>query len=160
MKTFDEVTRAVYRKEMATLGELTPGEVNLTDADGRTPLMHAVLAEDADPAVVVSLIDRGADVNVTDNGQNWTAVHFAARDQNEALVRLLLEAGAEVDAVDVFGNTPLWRGVLNAGSDLAALRALLEYGADPRRKNQYGASPLDMARESGQRDVVALLEGR
>jgi ankyrin repeat protein len=127
----------------------------MVDADGRTSLMHAVMAGDS--GAVASLIDRGADVNAVDHDQRWTALHFAARDHNEELVRLLLEAGAEVDPEDVFGDTPLWRAVMTAGTDLAAMRVLLGHGADPGRKNRHGISPLDLARESGREDVVALL---
>jgi ankyrin repeat protein len=127
----------------------------MADADGRTPLMLAVLA--GDPVAAASLVDAGADVDAADHEQKWTALHFAARDHHAALVRLLLDAGAEVDPVDVFGDTPLWRAVMTAGSDLSTLSVLLGHGADPRRKNRHGLSPLDLARESGQEDVVALL---
>lgn len=160
MKKFTDVVRAVYRKDLPVLRELTAEEANLRDQDGRTPLMHAVLAEDADPAVVAALIDRGADVNARDTGQEWTALHFAARDQNLALVRQLLEAGAEVDPVDVFGNTPLWRAVMEAGSDSTVIRLLLSHGADPGRKNRHGILPLDVARASGRQDLVQLMEDR
>jgi uncharacterized protein len=127
----------------------------MSDADGRTSLMHAILA--GDTGAVASLIDRGADVNAVDHEQRWTALHFAARDHNRTVVRLLLDAGAEVDPEDVFGDTPLWRAVMTAGGDLTAMGFLLGHGADPRRRNRHGISPLDLARESGQEDVVALL---
>jgi uncharacterized protein len=158
MTTFGEIARAVYRKDFTVLGELTPAEANLRDGDGRTPLMHAVLADDADPGVVVVLIDRGTDVNAADAAQRWTALHFAARDGNERLVRSLLAAGADVEAVDVFGNTPLWRAVRNTGTGLAPMTVLLHHGADPGHENHSGISPLDLARESGEKDVLALLE--
>jgi ankyrin repeat protein len=157
MTTFGEIARAVYRKDFTVLGGLTRAEANLRDEDGRTPLMHAVLADDADPAVVAVLIDRGTDVNAADAAQRWTALHFAARDGNERLVRSLLAAGADVDAVDVFGNTPLWRAV-NTGTGLAPMTELLHHGADPGHENRNGSSPLGLARESGEVDVLALLE--
>jgi ankyrin repeat protein len=158
MATLPEIESAVYRKDMTLLGELTPDEANLRDQDGRTPLMHAVLAEDATPEVVRLLIERGADVHAADTAQRWTALHFAARDQNEPLVRVLLAAGADIDAVDVFGNTPLWRSVMNAGPSPATTRTLLSHGADPARKNRYGISPADLAHETGLDDIVALFE--
>jgi ankyrin repeat protein len=152
--TFDEIARAVYRKDTDVLKQLTRDEVNLTDEDGRTPLMHAVLAEDADPSIVRLLIDRGADVNAADR-QGWTALHFGGRDQNPELVRILLDACAEVDPVDAYGDTPLWRAVSELGSDTRTVDLLLERGADPERKNNYGISPLDLARELGREDTLS-----
>ncbi len=122
--------------------------------------MHAVLAEDADPAVAQLLVDRGARVDAADRG-GWTALHFAARDQHESLVRLLLEAGAEVDPVDSVGNTPLWRSVMNSTEGcLPVMKVLLDHGADPDRSNQHGVSPRALARDSGQADVLAVFDGR
>jgi ankyrin repeat protein len=154
-----DVLGAVYRKDLSVLERLTRQQTLQRDDDGRTLLMHAILASDADPAVVQLLIDRGAEVDTADDGQRWTALHFAARDENDAIVSRLLHAGAAVDPVDVFGNTPLWRSVMNARTDLAAIRNLLEHGADPRRKNRYGKSPIDVARDTGRDDIAALLVG-
>ena len=109
MTVFDEVLTAVYRRDFRGLDRLTPADLKATDADGRTALMHAVLAENADAAIVRRLIERGADPGTADAGQKWTALHFAARDQKEPVVRALLEGAARVDAGDLFGNTPLMR---------------------------------------------------
>jgi ankyrin repeat protein len=160
MTDFIDVARAVYHKDLPALRALTAQEADLRDQDGRTPLMHAVLAEHADPAVVAALIDRGTNVNARDDGQEWTALHFAARDHNLAVVRQLLDASATVDPVDVFGNTPLWRAVMEAGSDPAVIDLLLRCHADPQRKNLRGISPLDLARSIGRHDLVELMEGR
>ena len=160
MTRLADILGSVYRKDRAVLEQLTPVELEARDSDGRTPLMHAILAEDADAAIVQLLIDRGADANVYDLGERWTPLHFAARDQNASIVRILLEAGAAVDAVDVFGNTPLWRSVMNSAEDLGAIRELLEHGADPRRENSRGVSPTDLARETGRTDILGLLEGK
>jgi uncharacterized protein len=158
MKRSDPVLGAVYRKDIAALRSLTPQQLNMTDPDGRTPIMHAILAEDADPGIVRLLIERGADVRPADRDQRWTALHFAARDQNAEIVRLLLSAGAAVDPVDAFGNTPLWRAVMDATSNCDAIAELVRHGADPTRKNSRGISPIDLARQTGRADIVAEFE--
>jgi len=158
MRTLDhDILRAIYRKAYDTLAAAPLAELEAADADGRTPLMHAVLGGDLQ--LIQLLIDRGVDVNVADRGQRWTALHFAARDQNAPAVRSLLDAGAAVDPVDVFGNTPLWRAVMNVKADPAAIRELLARGADSGRKNNHDASPVDVARHAGREDLVAVLEG-
>jgi ankyrin repeat protein len=154
-----EILGAVYRQDLTALENFEIGDVNMKDQDGRTPLMHAILAEDADPAIVQMLINRGADIEACDSEQKWTALHFAARDQKESIIRSLLESGATVDPVDVFGNTPLWRSVMNSTSNLAAVKELVKYGADPHRKNEYDVAPIDIARDTERADIVALFEG-
>jgi ankyrin repeat protein len=58
--------------------------------------MRAVLASPVSERVVAWLLSKGADANVHDKGQNWAALHFAARDGNPENVRLLLQSGASV----------------------------------------------------------------
>jgi ankyrin repeat protein len=158
MAILDEILRAVYRKDHAALRRLTAGEANALDEDRRTPLMHAILASDADPSTVALLIERGADVNVVDRGQKWTPLHFAARDGNDEIVQVLLNAGASVDPVNTFGNTPLWENIMAPTTDVKTIATLLRHGADPSKKNNRGVAPIDLARQIGRNDLVTLLE--
>jgi ankyrin repeat protein len=160
MVEVEEIIRAIERGDRSVVAGATPEEVNAVDWGGRAPLMHAVLREHDDPSMIELLLERGADPNLVEPGQDWTPLHVAARDQKEATVRVLLEAGARVDPVDVFGNTPLWRSVMSSGSKLAVSRELLRHGADPHRKNKSGVAPIDLAREPLRQAVVALLEGK
>lgn len=152
--------QAVYQKDYADLERLllTGTDVNCVDPGGRTPLMHAVLAQDADEAMIRFLIQRGADPNRHDTGQRWTALHFAARDQKLAIVGALLQVGAFVNAEDVFGNTPLWRCVMETRVDSNVVELLLKYGADPSLKNRQSVSPRDVAERTGKTAIVQQLD--
>lgn len=155
---FNTLVGLVGRKDYAALDELlTPTRAKLLDDDRRTLLMHAILADDADERMVAYLVDRGVPVHWVDGGQQWTALHFAARDNKEPLVRVLLERGAPVDAVDTFGNTPLWRCVMDSSTRVEVVELLVANGADPNKKNKHGSSPLDLAGTSGRDDLVAAL---
>src|ERR1700759_4978611 len=66
----------------------------------------------------------------------------SCQGQHLAAVEVLLAMGAEVDAVDEQGNTPLFRAVFNYRGDPATLQALIAAGADVRRENAHGVSPL------------------
>ncbi len=159
MSEVNEALRAIFTKDFGVLRHLSREAANLRDQDGMTLLMNAVLEEKTDPEVVRVLLERGADVNAKDR-DGWTALHFAARDQKKTIVPLLLAAGAEVDPVESFGNTPLWRAVMSVQGDPTVIAHLVAHGADPDRKNKRGNSPLDVARDSGLTEVVALLEGK
>jgi ankyrin repeat protein len=55
----------------------------------------------------------------------------------------LVEAGADVNAVDKGGATPLHRAVRTRCA--AAVRALLDCGADPHQPNKNGSTPIRLA---------------
>lgn len=72
--------------------------------------------------------------------------------------QLLIDAGADIEARDTYGYTPLHR---MASNNLpVGARALLEAGADPAAKTgppYAGDTPLSIAKASGAREVAALL---
>ncbi|KAI5826535.1 ankyrin repeat protein, partial [Schizophyllum commune Tattone D] len=78
-----------------------------------------------------------------------------ARGQHELSV-MLLDAGAEVDARQDVGETPL---ILSAKShNLALVRMLLSRGANVNASTQYGSTPLHMALEVGWcREIIQAL---
>ena len=124
------------------------------DRDGRTALMLAVLTTPPSLQMISALIHAGVDVNAKDKVQSWAALAFAARDCSPEVCRIILDAGAEVDAIDIFGDTALWRAVFAKKSENVAL--LLSRGADPDRKNKSGVSPRALNEGSG----VALFSSR
>lgn len=156
MVEINEIVSAIERRDIGLLSGLTAEEANKPDEMGRTPLMHAVLANLDDASIVSLLLERGANVNNAEGKQKWTPLHVAARDQKLSMVRALLNAGAKIDAVDVFGDTPLWRSLLTDSPDFVVTKELLRHGADPRRKNNFGVAPIDIARDSVRPEKIAL----
>ncbi len=147
------------RQDVYAVDELirSGSEINQRDEDGRTLLMHAVLAFDADPDLLAFLISFGVDVNAHDKAQEWTALHFAARDQKPKIVEALIEGGAQIDPVDIFGDTPLWRCVMISSPNEKVVKLLLEHGADPDKRNHAGVSPRDIATNSDDQELLAML---
>ena len=139
--------RAIYRADAASLeGLLESGlDPNSTDEDGRTLLMISILASEASNSIVSLLVQAGANVNAVDEGQKWTPLHFASRDHRADIALTLLDAGANIDATDIFGNTPLWRAVATFRGDLKTIDLLLQRGADPKKQNRRGVSAIDLA---------------
>src|SRR5688572_14377766 len=110
----EKMLHCVYNADVNGMKKLlASGEtIDAVDGDGRSALMHAVLATPAVAAVVATLVQCGTNVNAKDGGQSWTSLAFAARDCSAEICQILIDAGAEIDAIDVFGNTPLWRAVM------------------------------------------------
>lgn len=94
------------------------------------------------------LIARGADCRAR-NRRGAEPLHYAA-DTNRsnppaqaAMIEYLVSIGADPNATDNDGVTPLHRAVRTRS--LAAVRALLDGGANAHRKNKSGSTPLYLA---------------
>jgi uncharacterized protein len=116
----------------------------------RTPLHYAALQNDE--ALVRQLTAQGTDVNAQDR-DGFTPLHFAAQQYAVAAAKLLLEAGANADITDKHGNTPLWTATFNSRGQGDMIQLLRVAGADPLHQNNYGRSPLTLARMIGNYDV-------
>jgi uncharacterized protein len=84
-----------------------------------------------------------------------TALHWAARGSNLKAVRLLLKAGADVNASNRYGVTPLSLAVTSG--DAAVVKALLDAGADARRALIEGETVLMTAARTGNAKIVRAL---
>ena len=115
-------------------------DVNTADSGGRTMLMEAVIRKDSE--LVDALITREADVNLRCK-RKWTALHFAAQNNDPNIGLKLISAGADVNAAEDYGNNVIWRAVFDARRDLQLAGALLEGGANPFEKNIKGISAKD-----------------
>jgi ankyrin repeat protein len=98
-----------------------------------TALMKAVQSNDA--AAVKKLIAQGANVNELDANQDAPLVMAAYQGRTE-IVKLLLEAGADVAAVDPGMKATALHAAAYAGRTEAA-RLLVEYHIDIDKQGPY-----------------------
>ncbi len=80
------------------------------------------------------------DVNIIKYEDGLTLLHIMASHFPLEILEMVINAGANLDARDSFGNTPL-HVVENGENGKALLRA----GANPNIKNNHGATPLHYA---------------
>ena len=119
-----------------------------------SPVADAAMRGDTE--AVETLIAQGADVNVP-QGDGMTALHWGAERGDGALVRVLLDAGADLAAVTRIGDyTPLHLASKAGSAD--AVEALLEAGSDPAAVTATGAvRPIHFAAGAGSAAAVATL---
>ena len=111
---------------------------DLSDEDQDDPpydAMHAPLelaarrTDDEAPAIVTALCEAGADPNQPSDDQGTVPLHFA---YTRGAVEALILHGADVNARDNYGSTPLVAIFQrNTGVDFDCVKALIYAGADP-----------------------------
>ena len=123
--------------------------VEARTAKDESPLMMAALK--GQTALARRLIERDADVNKP----GWAPLHYAATGGHLDIMELLLEHYAFIDAQSPNGTTPLMMAA-RYGTP-AAVKLLLEAGADTAMKNQLGYTAIDFARLGNRSDSAELI---
>lgn len=127
---------------------------NAQDGGGHTPLYclaNEYRASDGGD-VVRALAQSGANVNANDGVKHCTALHMAARRGNLEIAEALLDCGADIDARDSLGDTPLRRSVNCDQIQVASL--LLAKGADVGSIGNKGLTPLLAARTGAMKQLL------
>lgn len=110
------------------------------DAHGQTQLARACAKGDHD-ATKLRLKERPEDLNVADFAGN-TPLQIASLNGFDTIVKLLIDAGCQLDCVNNDKDTPLLDAVENGHAKVVKL--LLEAGLNPRKTNLNGEEPLDL----------------
>ena len=123
--------------------------VELRTSTDESPLMFAALNGLLDLSKV--LIAKGADVNKP----GWTPLHYAATRGHLAVMTLLLDNHAYIDASSPNNTTPLMMAAFYGTP--SAVKLLLEAGADPLIKNDQGLSAIDFAHKNSRMDSAEII---
>lgn len=103
-----------------------------------------------------TLIEAGAAVGVYSTNDLWVQpLHSAAAGRHHEVCRLLIAAGADVNALQRHGFTPLHAAAQHGDDELVEL--LLSAGADPSARTDGGETPADTAEAAGHVDSARRL---
>ena len=169
----EETVRAVART--------TPGVVLQRLPSGESALMAALYR--GQYRIVAVLLELGAEVDVfaaSATGRmadlttalrqpgavsgysfdGWTPLHLASFFGHRDAVRVLLDAGAQVNAVSRNGlaNTPLHAATAGRHTDVAVL--LLDRGANPSIRDAGDCTAAAIAEENGLAEVIEEMDRR
>jgi len=146
LATFLEDESPMVRAEAATI-------IGRSHARSMTATLARRLVTEPDHAVRAAI--REAIIAVyawPEHPDSSTALHWAAGDGGLEVVRLLLQAGADVRALNAHKETPLhWAG------SASVARVLVAHGASVAARDAYQRTPLHTAARAGRVDVVQLL---
>jgi uncharacterized protein len=114
-----------------------------------SPLMMASLKGQKE--IVRKLIARDAHVNKT----GWAPLHYAATGGHVEIIQILLDEYAYIDAESPNKSTPLMMAA-KYGTP-AAVKLLLEAGADATLRNELGLSAIEFAQQGNRRDSAGMI---
>eukprot|EP00968_Pinguiococcus_pyrenoidosus_P022409 scaffold3218_cov161-Pinguiococcus_pyrenoidosus.AAC.2 len=121
---------------------LRAGALVDTLVQGQTVLLMAIDQGNAD--IVELVLDHKADPNLRESTTNAHPLHMALLKEQQSVVKMLLEKGADPDAIS---NEKTCLHVAIEKEDVASTSCLLDHGADPDRLSA-GRSPLHIAIEA------------
>jgi ankyrin repeat protein len=140
----DEMVYAASTGDNATiLSRLQEGiDVNAVDSYQNTALMSATMTKVT--GTVKFLLEKGADANQRRASDGWSALILASFFGFDEVVKVLLDAGADVNLANNYGETALFHATSRGQEGCVAL--LLAHGADPQPKNDKGYDALTIAK--------------
>ena len=137
-------------------------DINLKSNDGATAL---ILACGCSEEIAKQLLDKGADIHaLTDRGMGvftqCTSVGLSRETVSYAFAEFLLSKGADIDEKNTTGSyggyTPLFWAVLSNKEELVSF--LVNNGANVNAASNEGKTPLSIATEAGNANIIELLK--
>jgi ankyrin repeat protein len=125
-------------------------QIDIRNKVGETPLMMAALKAEVD--AVTALLAHGAAVQK----EGWSPLHYAATGGSAAIVKMLLDRGATLEARSPNGSTPLMMAARYGNEE--AVDALLAAGADRTARNDLGMDASAFAESAGRDRLAARLK--
>ena len=131
---------------------------NSADSFGLASLHLAVCCENVDISFIEHLIEKGADVNLKNTADGLRSLHYAISCGSDDAARLLIEKGADVNAIADDGTTPLILASKNDSVFIAKL--LLEKGADVNWSDAHKKNAMSYAKGlfTKKKKMIQLLE--
>jgi ankyrin repeat protein len=121
-------------------------------------LIDAVKAGNRDAVRALLKAPTAAAAVNTPEADGTTALHWAVRADEMEIARLLVGGGANANAANRYGLTPLSLAAANANA--AMVKLLLDAGADAKATIRQGETVLMAAARTGNPEAVALILGR
>jgi ankyrin repeat protein len=145
---------AVERSDMVNLLLLWGASIHARNAREETPFQIALRFS---PRIVSTLLTKDR-INLPDD-YGYSALHIAVQEKSSAAtMKIILDQGGRLSAVDSSGRTPLRLAADENSWDLAKI--LADAGSDPFSVARDGKTPADIALSRGREGVQAVFSGK
>jgi len=148
------ITQIALRTLLGTTLLATTVQAQFPDFTPPTPFLGAALRGDTQG--VTAHLRQGIDPNA-ERFFGWPALTLAIMQANPEMTLALLAHGADINAADANGNTPLMWAVGQETPQPALTEELLRRGANPLAQNKFGESALTWALRRADHATVARL---
>ncbi|XP_044764528.1 uncharacterized protein LOC123321090 [Coccinella septempunctata] len=132
--------RILRHKDSALIINFLMFVKDINSFHGGSTALHIAVSRRLKDVVEYIISRNELNINMRTNGK-WTALHEATKAGRLDIIKTLLDNGADVEARDEAGQTPLhWAVRFHSSMDL--VKTLVESGADVNSKDEYGCTPL------------------
>lgn len=128
-------------------------DVNARNEDAQTPIF--ITCAHGNMGMVKLLLDADANIDAID-AEGRTPLFFATALHQRDIISLLVERGSDINARDKEGRTAIYTAI--GSGDKEVVNLLLSINTvDIYNKDENGVTPIDWAKEKGNRDIIHLL---
>lgn len=145
LSCYQNTAELLVNSGAADLNELYgSGEIHMPELTEKSSLLHALLnmyPSSWNDRFIALLIDHGADFNAQDSYED-TVLNAAVGYGRVKVAEKLLEKGADVNAANFFGMTPVLEAARSYREINELLPLLMRYGADIKSRDSEGRNVL------------------
>ncbi|XP_049762865.1 ankyrin-1-like [Schistocerca cancellata] len=153
---------AIHKEHLKALDLLLKAgaDRNAVDNCDVTALHLAANCRKVPPQIIAfakEQIEQGMRLDIMDH-QGRTPLHYAALTGNHRVMKLLISLGANVNALDVYGKTPIVMPAIHSLKDCRLVKQLLiNAGADLTVRDKHGKTALHTSFENDNIEITKFL---